>query len=378
MRQLAALVVMSGTAIASPNLDVRVDADGLGFARQAVPAPASVSEAGAASLTKSRTIYINRMGGMLSPGVNDSRSQVSSLVSKPTQLQGWVVDDATWGEVMQCMTQIWARFDVAITDVDPGQTSHIEVMCGDLPTTIGLPGNYGGVAPMRVDCGVVDNAIVFAFPAKLGNNARRVCEVMSQEVGHAYGLDHELEAADPMTYLAYAGERTFQDHSASCGESKARSCGIGGSVCSADQNTVQMLLERLGAAGADNTAPTLRVTTPSDGAKVDAGFVVVAQASDNIAVSEVALVVDGVQVSTRVSAPYSFTTDSTLAPGDHTITLEAIDTNNNKTVTEVSVQIADSTPAFDGMNCSTGSPNLGIGVGVVLLGLCRRRRATRA
>ena len=377
MRHAVALVVMSGTAIASPNLDVKIGADGVGFARQAVPAPAT---AAASSLASSRIIYINRNGGMLYPGVNDSRSQISSIVSQPTMVQGWAAEPAVWAEVMACMTQVWARFDVTVTDVDPGtHESHIEVMCGDLPTTIGLSGNYGGVSPMRVDCGVVENAIVFAFPAKLGYNARRVCEVMSQEIGHAYGLDHELEPADPMTYMAYAGERTFQDHAAACGESKARSCGIGGQVCSADQNTVQMLLSRLGSAGADNLAPVIEVTSPSDGATVDPGFVVVAQASDNVAVSEVALLVDGVQVSTRVTAPYSFTTASSLEPGDHTITLEAIDTNNNKTVTEVAVRIgdADSGSQFEPMSCSTSSPtSFGLGIGFVVLGFgWRKRRA---
>jgi uncharacterized protein (TIGR03382 family) len=69
---------------------------------------------------------------------------------------------------------------------------------------------------------------------------------MAQEVAHSFGLDHELLASDPMTYLDYAGERTFQDTMAFCGEYGGRMCGISGSVCRTKQNSVDLLMERVG------------------------------------------------------------------------------------------------------------------------------------
>jgi hypothetical protein len=194
----------------------------------------------------SRTIYLNRHGGMLRPGASDSRTDTSSLVAAPTELPGWDIDDATWAATVACMHEIWEPFDVALTETDPGGTPHIEARFGGTPAAIGMPPKIGGVAPMAIDCGIVENAIVFTFPVNLHEDPRTVCEVMAQEIGHAYGLDHELEAADPMTYLSYPGERTFQDTTAACGETTARPCGIGGHTCRADQNSVRILRERLG------------------------------------------------------------------------------------------------------------------------------------
>jgi len=83
---------------------------------------------------------------------------------------------------------------------------------------------------------------------------------MAQEIAHSYGLDHQMTPSDPMTYLPYDGDRTFQDHMASCGEFADRDCGINGSVCRDGQNSVALLTSRLGRRGAED-APPEDVTT---------------------------------------------------------------------------------------------------------------------
>ena len=209
MRFLAAVVLASGTAAAAP-IDVHLAPDGSLRVRQAV-APTSAATA------HSRTLYLNRFGGPLTPGSNNSQTDTSSLVSQPTTNSGWDVDDAKWAETVSCVRAMWAPFDVSITDVDPGATSHYEVRIGGSPTSLGFNAKIGGVAPMSIDCSIVERSIVFVFPANLHDDPQTVCEVVAQEVGHSYGLDHELEPSDPMTYLGYGGARTFQDTSASCG-----------------------------------------------------------------------------------------------------------------------------------------------------------------
>ena len=84
----------------------------------------------------------------------------------------------------------------------------------------------------------------------LPDDPRTVCEVIAQEIAHSFGLDHEMLPADPMTYLDYNGDRTFQDRMVSCGEYADRTCGINGSTCRQRQNSVALLKERLGAHGA--------------------------------------------------------------------------------------------------------------------------------
>jgi hypothetical protein len=211
-------------------------ADGLSFVRQVVPA----TTAAATSLARTRTIYLNHAGATLSPGVNDSGTQTSSIVAQASHVPGWAASPADWATTVSCMKEIWARFDVTVTDVDPGATPHIEALFGGSPADVGLTGNIGGISPFSANCSVIEHSIVFAFTDKLGNNPRSICEVMSQEIAHSYGLDHELLASDPMTYLAYAGKRAFQDQAVSCGESTARTCGIAGYACWATQNSFQL------------------------------------------------------------------------------------------------------------------------------------------
>jgi uncharacterized protein (TIGR03382 family) len=120
---------------------------------------------------------------------------------------------------------------------------------GGHPSDVGLPDNVAGVSPFTSDCSIIESSIVFAFTDVLPDDPRTVCEVMAQEIAHSFGLDHEMLPSDPMTYLDYAGERTFRDEMASCGEFADRKCGINGNMCRQRQNSVALLKQRLGPRG---------------------------------------------------------------------------------------------------------------------------------
>lgn len=200
--------------------------------------------------TASRVVYLNRDGAVLWPGdENDAPNQTSTIVTQPTSIAGWEIDDDTWAETLACVREIYAPFDVTITDDDPGDAPHMEAIFGGHPSDVGLPDNVAGVSPFTSDCGMIEDSIVFTFTEVMPDNARTMCEVMAQEIAHSYGLDHEMLASDPMTYLAYAGERTFQNVEAPCGENTNRPCGINGNTCRKKQNSVALLTERLGARG---------------------------------------------------------------------------------------------------------------------------------
>jgi MYXO-CTERM domain-containing protein len=96
------------------------------------------------------------------------------------------------------------------------------------------------------DCSMIESSIAFAFVDAMPDT-RTICEVMAQEVAHSYGVDHELLPTDPMSYLFYDGERTFQNISAPCGEHEPRQCGGFGAACRPEQNSFAVLTERLGA-----------------------------------------------------------------------------------------------------------------------------------
>jgi hypothetical protein len=217
------------------------NAKGQSFARQALAATGNTQRA------QSRTIYLNRDGVVLRPGDNNSSLDTSSVVTAPTEITGWNIDDDTWEETVACMKNMYAPFDVVITDRDPGSVPHIEAVFGGHPNDVGLPDEVAGVSPFTTDCSIIERSIVFTFTDVIEDNAQLMCEIMAQEIAHSYGLDHEMLPEDPMTYLEYNGNRTFQDEMAHCGEFGQRMCGIDGSVCRQRQNSFQLLTDRLGA-----------------------------------------------------------------------------------------------------------------------------------
>jgi hypothetical protein len=258
-----------GTASPLEFVATAPDHRGLAFARQVLPprvprssgatalaqdtgATAPAEGTGATPRALSRVIYLNRDGVILRPGDNDSSRQRSTIVAEPTVIEGWDVDDDTWDATVACVAEIYAPFDVAITTVDPGDAPHIEAVFGGSPRDVGLPDNVAGVSPFTTDCAIIESSIVFTFTDTLPDDPRTMCEVMAQEIAHSFGLDHEMLPSDPMTYLDFDGERTFQDRMASCGEFADRTCGINGTMCRQRQNSFALLEQRLGARGANH------------------------------------------------------------------------------------------------------------------------------
>ncbi len=257
-------------------LTTRPDPSGRVFARQLLPSDAA-TPAGTASTpdaasragkAQTRLIYLNRSGVTLRPGLNNSSLQTSSIVETQTQITPWEISDDDWTETVDCMRDLFSSFDVQITDRDPGMTQHLEAVFGGHPADLGLPDNVAGISPFTTDCSVIESSVVFTFTDVLPDDPRLMCEVMAQEIAHSYGLDHQMLATDPMSYLDYDGDRFFQDEDAVCGEFEPRTCGIGGNICRATQNSVELLTQRLGLAGQADGGSSDQSNTTSDSATV--------------------------------------------------------------------------------------------------------------
>jgi hypothetical protein len=224
----------------------------------------------------SNILFVNRCATSgscsVSCGQDDSSSNRSSVACSGSggSLQPFEYGDAKWAELMGCVRQIFAPFNIVITDIDPGSTEHMEVMVAGSPGQIGLqiPGVLG-VAPAT--CGYVDRAVAYVFANESyfgggGGNIDELCSTVGQEIAHTWALDHERLAADPMTYIPYSGRRTFQDVDAPCGElSGNRTCkrydfngdGTVDLNCPQSgptQNSVQEILARFGAGVPMNTS----------------------------------------------------------------------------------------------------------------------------
>jgi subtilisin family serine protease len=80
----------------------------------------------------------------------------------------------------------------------------------------------------------------------------------------------------------------------------------------------------------DYTAPSVSLTSPSEGATLAGTVTLSAAASDNRAISLVEFLVDGVRVGTATAAPYELSWDSTsVGNGSHVLTAKATDTSGN-------------------------------------------------
>ncbi|MGE3546282.1 MAG: Ig-like domain-containing protein, partial [Kofleriaceae bacterium] len=315
--------------------------DGVSLARQAIPTNDLETGGIDAAIAQSRIIYLNKNGVTLLPGNNDSRTNRSTIVDQQVAIPAWNASATLWADTVACMRELFAPFDVTITDSNPGNVPHIEAVFGGSPQLVGLPSGVAGVSPFTTDCRIIENSIVFTFTSVIQQNARLACEIMAQEVAHSYGLDHELLASDPMTYLSYNGNRSFKNQTASCGENQARACGINGSVCRQNQNSFALLTERLGATIIDTAPPSLEITAPQDNAIVMPGFEVTAGATDNVNVTSASLLIDDAILQTIMGpGPYTFATPSTLTEGLHKITIEVTDGTNRQSH-DINVMVDD-------------------------------------
>jgi MYXO-CTERM domain-containing protein len=374
-------IIPSGSAAFGDIVATKANQDDLVFGRQVLP------PTGHAAVAQSRTIYLNKNGVTLSPGNNDSRTNKSTIAASQVSIPAWNTDAATWNATVACVREIFAPFDVRVVDQDPGNVPHIEAVFGGSPTQLGMPNNVAGVSPFTTDCSIIENSIVFTFTNVIPNDARLACEIQAQEIAHSFGLDHELLASDPMTYLDYNGNRSFKNQAASCGEDTQRPCGINGSVCRNNQNSVQLLTARLGPAGNNNdtTAPTLGISSPSNGADVPPGFQIQFTATDNNDIQSATLFVDGEQASSLVEAPFVFTTSATIPEGQHEFRIDVTDGVNVKSQSiRVNVRKGALPPAGGGNNdtgtaditggCSTGGNASGLLLALLGLAFVARRR----
>jgi archaellum component FlaF (FlaF/FlaG flagellin family) len=92
--------------------------------------------------------------------------------------------------------------------------------------------------------------------------------------------------------------------------------------------------------GGDITKPTVSITSPANSASVSGTINITANASDNIAVSLVKFIVDGAQVGSDNSSPYSYSWNSaSVAAGIHTLTATATDAAGNAASYSIQVTV---------------------------------------
>ncbi|TMQ18414.1 MAG: hypothetical protein E6J91_07970 [Deltaproteobacteria bacterium] len=296
--------------------------------------------AAATNEVNSHTIYVHRCVDsdctVVQGTTNSTTDPVHSSLGHGV-LSPFSQGDATWQTVVACMQEVYAPFNVQITEVSPGTAPHFEILIGGRPEEIGLSAGIGGISPFSC-MPYIPNSVVFVFDV-WGNKPEEICATAAQEVAHSFSLDHCIEPSDPMTYFDYKGRRHYVNAQIQCGSDcdqnhrsplgvactgasfQEHPCACGGGAQT--QNDVQVISALFGGGGA--TPPTVKIVSPKIGDTVEPGFSVTAEISDDVAVSSAELRVDGALIGERTAAPYSFTGPAPLADGTHTLEVTGYD-----------------------------------------------------
>jgi hypothetical protein len=197
-------------------------------------------------------VYVNRNGGSVGAGDDDSLRNTSSLVERGTvKVPPWKGGEARWKKVMACVRDRFSPFALEITEERPSGGDYIMAMVGGQPSLLGYDDEVSGIAPYTGD--IMHQAIVYIFAAGVDYDVEITCVDVLHEVGHALGLDHEYLCQDPMSYLWDCDQaKTFQDADAVCGEDDKRACESGDKT----QNSYQTLARNVGLRG-DPQAPAV-------------------------------------------------------------------------------------------------------------------------
>jgi len=255
---------------------------------------------------------------------------------------------AVWDQTMTCMREVFAPFNVVVTDDDPGAAPHYEIMVGGTPQQLGFDLGIGGVSPAA--CGTIPSSLVFVFDV-WGTNVNEICAPAAQEIAHSWSLDHVTDPSDPMTYFSYPDRRHFKDAEITCGSDCKNGLGPLGETCTGTtrqtrecacgagptQNSYRVLRELFG--DGTPTPPAVEIMIPFDGQSVTAGFKIAANVTDDMGISKVELYIDGAWIETLGAKPWMFVAPDGLAQGAHQIKIIGYDVVGTPAMAEVTAMM---------------------------------------
>ena len=309
------------------------------------------------------TFFLDRCsnnGCLIQPGTTSSITDRWSINGTRT-LSPFPHGDQTWAQVVACVRETFAPFDIVVTDVDPGIAPHFEAKIAGTSAQLGLAGGATSVSSFSCQPFIPQN-LVFVFAATIGNDVDELCASAAHELAHTIGLDHTTDPSDPLSLFSFAGRRAFPDADVTCGSDCTGGTAPVGGTCSGagdqeractcsgapTQNSYQALLAAFGPKPVG-----VVITAPAANALVQPGFAIGANVG-GFAPFTVELYIDGALVDTDSSSPFGFSAPPTLGAGTHQVEVRATSANGAEGSSTIEVRIeATEPPMTDG---TTGQP----------------------
>lgn len=289
----------------------------------------------------SNVIYLNNCkpnGCQLKPGYDNAATNTSSIPDVSSTISAFTGSDAVWQQVVQCVRQTYADFDVQIVTERPTSGNYHMAIVAGTPSQVQMSGGVMGVSPFS--CGYINNAISFTFANLAPSNVAELCWTVAQETAHSWGLDHKYDNRDPMTYLSDGPTtKRFQNEAGSCGEYSARQCTCSyNNTGSAKMNSYAVIMSTFGSSAPDVAPPVVNITYPTENAQVTPGFPVRADVTDDRVVIKAEFRLDGQLIKTLEDYPWNFNAPPALGQGKHRVEIIAYDRAGNTAKQTVNVQ----------------------------------------
>lgn len=309
--------------------------------------------------TSSHVLYVNDClpnGCAVSRGSDSSINDSSSIASQDTTMSAWSHGQEAWDEVIECVKERFAPFDIQVTTDDPGTASHFEIMVGG--TSFELSPSImdaGGIAP-TISCNAQrNNNLAFVFAGQTADRGY-LCNAIVHEAGHIYGLSHSLDARDPMTYMQLNQPKAWTNAEQMCGTNPAQRQACRCFQSTNLQNSFRYLKEVFGLAPG-LAESTLTIATPKNGMYVKPGFPISAQYTSPLLTLEAHMAIDNGTSQPAANGLFAWNAPATIAPGDHTVTVGATDYADRVSTQTVSVKVMASCASGDA--CGSGFACLG-------------------
>lgn len=315
-----------------------------------------------ATLSISRKLFLNdckpngcvvtRAGFRQDSSLTNRSSIPDGPIGGTKTLDAYKWGDAHWDSLVTCVRETFAPFNIEILTDDPGpNVPHHEVMLGGTSRQLDAGLDAGGVAPF-IDCGATaDNGLSFVFASQT-NGIPFLCAAVAQEAAHVWGLDHELDADDPMTYLDLGSSKRFQNNTVNCGEVEGQpfTCRCGNST----QNSFAYMRQQFGLS--TSLAETkIEILRPLEGQFVPPKFPISASYESPLELNSGTLAIDG---QTFIEIPeanslFAWSAPEELTPGPHTLTMGVVDEADRTATVSVTVNVLAS--CKNGASCPSGT-----------------------